>query len=120
MKAILILIGLLAGSVSFAQIEDSKLDIRHQELIEKALIEKCSISRGFIKEVSTQKEEIRVDQGITDVKYNSRFEVHIRLDQMIFDVYDVIVKSSYYSMYDHASKNWGVFEIDEISECIMR
>ena len=100
-----------------AKIENSSLELRHQELIEKAVEAKCQIYPASFVEVSTLVAPIRIDQGVTDYKYETVLQFKVRVDQMIFDTYEVTVSSAYTAAYDHASQAWGLYEIEAVSNC---
>jgi len=119
MKFLAIAIFSLFAVSANAAIENSSLELRHQNLIEQAVTAKCGFNRGLV-EVSTITTEIRVDQGIVDYKFDSVFEMTVRIDQGIFDTYVVRVLSSYYDHYDHNAKDWGVYEIDSVSNCELK
>lgn len=120
MKNVMISLAALFSFSTFASLENSKLELRHQDLIEKSIIEKCGLTRGMIYEVNTKVTELKIDQGITDYQFETLFEVHIRLDQNIFDEYEITIKSAYSDSYDHSSREWGIYSIESVSSCVMK
>lgn len=103
-----------------AQLADSSLEARHQELIKNAAVAKCGLSRGNVEIVQNKTSTIKVDQGITDYTYETVVAVNQRVDQLIYDTYHVTISSSYYDHYDHNTKNWGVYQIDGASDCVQQ
>ncbi len=114
MKKIIFSILLVFSQVSLAGILESKLADRHQEVIETAITSNCGSFKN-LTELKTTEEVIQVDQGIRDVKYTSVLSGLQRLDQNIFDRYEIIVESEYADMYDHASQNWGAYFVTKVS-----
>lgn len=106
-----------AVSSADAKIENSNLELRHQELIEKAIEAKCQLYPRGIVEVKTVVTPIRIDQGITDYQYETVLHLSVRVDQMLFDTYEVVVKSSYASAYDHARQEWGIYSVESVGIC---
>lgn len=100
-----------------AKIENSSLELRHQELIEKAVEAKCQLLPRGVAEVKTVVTPIRIDQGITDYQYETVLHLSVRVDQMLFDTYEVVVNSSYAAAYDHSRQEWGVYDIESVSSC---
>lgn len=111
---------LFVGMTANATLNNSKLDLRHQALIEKAAAAQCGMNRGHVTEVSTVATPIKVDQGITDYTYVTELEVAIRVDQVFYDYYKVEVKSNYFDHYDHEAKDWGVYTIESVSTCVQK
>ncbi len=120
MKSLILFFTALMSFSSLATIQNSQLELRHQNLIEKSIMDHCQLSNGSIVEINTKTTAIKVDNGITDFKFETLLEVHQRVDQNLFDVYKVTVKSSYASGYDHSSQNWGTYLVDEISNCVQK
>lgn len=108
MKKLFMIIALIASQSSFAAIIDSQLDARHAAVVETAITESCGYFRDLTL-LQVESEAIRVDNGITDYNYNLVLSGLRRIDQNIFDKYIVTVESSYADMYDHGSRNWGVY-----------
>lgn len=112
MKKLLIVLTLTLSQVSFAAITGSSLEKRHANLVEKAINDNC----GFfmtLNEVSTKKETIRVDQGITDAKFVTTINGVQKFDQF-FDKYQITVESEYYDSYDHDAKDWGIYQVSAV------
>lgn len=117
MKKMLTVLSLLVTQASFAAISNSTLEARQADLIEASITEQCGYFRD-LTEVSTSKTIISVDQGIKDIKFVSVFEGLQRMDQNIFDKFEIVVESEYSDMYDHASKDWGVYSVSSV-KCTM-
>lgn len=116
MKNVILMFTLLATQASFAAISESKLEDRHQSLIEEAISKNCGRFSGLTQLTNTE-EVIVVDQGIRDSKFLTVLTGLQRLDQNIFDRYTITVNSEYADMYDHETKNWGAYSISSVS-CI--
>lgn len=115
MKSLIVMIAtLITTTTTQAKIAASNLDERHQQVIEQAIEKNCFIFR-HLEQVSVTEEVIQVDQGIQDRKYTSKFKASVRLDQQIFDIYDVSVVSMYWDGYDHNTKNWGSYSVESVS-----
>ena len=114
MKKMLLLTSLLLSQVSFAAISESKLELRHQALIEKAINANCGKFRE-LTEVNTSEVVIQIDQGVRDIKYTTILTGLHRLDQNIFDRYEIVVESEYTDMYDHSAQDWGVYSVAKIT-----
>lgn len=119
MKALILTIVSVLSVSAFANIENSKFEKRHQDLIKKSIIENCSMRRASFVELSNKTKTIRVDQGIIDYEYETVLEVTDRVDQGVSDLYTVTVKSSYSDMYDHSSQNWGAYSVESVN-CIIK
>lgn len=117
MKKFLMIIALVASQSSIAAIIDSQLDARHAAVVETTITESCGYFRDLTL-VQVESEAIRVDNGITDYNYNLVLTGMKRLDQNIFDKYTITVESSYADMYDHASRDWGVYSA-KVLKCEM-
>ncbi|MCM2351848.1 MAG: hypothetical protein NDI69_17675 [Bacteriovoracaceae bacterium] len=100
-----------------ADVRNSKLEKRHQNLIKKAVFAKCDIYRGFIYEFGTKITPKKIDQGITDYEYETVLEANEEIDQGQYNTYKVTVKSSYSDGYNHPDQTWGSYSVDAISEC---
>lgn len=112
----MILSSLFALSVS-ANLQNANYEDRHNKLIEKRIDSEC----GYMKDlelVNFSVKTIRIDQGITDREYTTILTGKQRMDQNIFDTYEIIVESTYSDMYDHANKDWGVYSVESV-KCIM-
>jgi len=109
MKSFLVLFFALISASSYA----SELSARHQQLIKKAVEEKCDL-RASLKLESVKVVEDRIDQGVIDYYFTSKFTATVHIDQGVFDYYDVTVKSAEYSGYDHEAQDWGMLEIQSV------
>jgi hypothetical protein len=114
MKTMLLISALLTSYVLHAEILNSKLDHRHQEVIEHAVSENCMM-RGVLTEVKSESEVVIPDQGIKDIFYSSTFTAIQKVDNGLTDQYLVHVKSQYSDMYDHETAQWGVYTVDKVS-----
>ena len=117
MKKMLFALSLITSQASFATILKSSLELRHQEVIEAAIEKECGYFAD-LTELKTDSEKVPVDNGIIDYKYSTLLTGLQRLDQNIFDRYSIVVDSDYSDMYDHSSKNWGVFSVSKV-KCTM-
>lgn len=110
MKAILLVSSLLVSSFAAAAIDSSTFLAHEQTMIEQAIRSECG-RIGTVTEMSTQVETVNVDNGISDDYFTTQLEVEARMDQNIFDIISVEVKSARYSAYDHTNKVWGAFQV---------
>lgn len=115
MKKLILCLTLTLSQTSFAYIVNSKHEARHQSLIEKAIEEQCGQAFN-LREESVQTEIIRVDQGIIDKKFETTISGEIIFDQISLP-HTIRVSSEYADMYDHASKDWGVYTVTNV-RCI--
>lgn len=113
MKKAFTLFALFISVNTQAEILNTTLEQRHASLIEEAIAKNCGVYN--LVEVKTDVEEIRVDNGITDKKFESLFVGLKRLDQNIFDQYQVTVKSEYADAYDHEARDWGIFSVTNVA-----
>ena len=111
----LILICLLLSQSSFAGIYHSNYDPRHLAVIEETVGRVCGISTDALIQKSELSEIVKVDQGITDMNYTTVLETQLRLDQNIFEIKKMVVKSYYSDMYDHQAKDWGVYSVESVN-----
>lgn len=118
MKTAVLFFALALSQVSFAALSNSTYELRHQDLIENAIEKNCGHMRDLAV-VESKEEIIRVDQGITDVKYVTVLTGQQRMDQNIFDTYTITVSSDFADMYDHSSKEWGAYFVSSV-KCIMQ
>lgn len=117
MKSALVLLTLTSSVSSFAALTGSTYELRHQDIIEKAILKECGNMRNLTV-LSTIEKVIRVDQGIHDVKYETVLSGEQRMDQNIFDTYKITVNSDYADMYDHSAKEWGAYSVSAVN-CVM-
>lgn len=113
MKKALLLIGALTAQTSFATISNSSYEPRHEKSIETAILKSCGKMKDLTV-ISSQKEEVRVDQGILDVYYQTVLTAHQEIDQGLFDSYLIKVESQYADAYDHSSQEWGSFMVQSV------
>lgn len=118
MKNALIIVSLLISQTVFAQINNSQNNPRHQAAIVTAIENNCGYMRDLTQIAQTE-EVIRVDNGITDRKYTTILSGFKRLDQYIFDEYEIVVNSDYADMYDHAAQDWGSYSVSSVT-CNMK
>ena len=109
MKSISILMVLLLSNTGFAAISESAYDLRHQSLIEQAVLT-CGYN-GVVTQLSSEEVVVNIDQGIRDVYYTTVLSVKVGIDQYMYDEYRVSVKSEFADMYDHSAADWGVYSI---------
>lgn len=117
MKKLLVVVPFITLS-TFASLTSTGYEARHVELLKSALNNSCGSFRN-LELVSKDEEIIRVDQGIRDVKYTTVLTGERRMDQNIFDTYEIVIKSEYSDMYDHANKDWGVYSVTSVN-CEMK
>lgn len=110
MKTILSLITLCLSLSSFAGIQNSNLDPRHETAIEKAVYAQCNVRNLEISEISSQLDWSEVGDEFFAIKLNGTH----RIDQAVFVDYTVEVKSVMWSAYDHQAKEWGFFEVQSV------
>ncbi len=111
----LLAICILLSQNSFAGIYHSNYETRHLAVIEEAVGRLCGVSTDALIQKSDSAEIIKVDQGITDVAYTTVLETQVRIDQNFFELKKMIVKSNFADMYDHQSKEWGVYSVEGIN-----
>ncbi len=118
MKTTILALTLILSQASFAAIAESTYEVRHNGIIENAITENCGYFRDLTV-VEAKSESIRIDNGITDVKFTTVLTGLQRLDQNIFDEFEITVESEYADMYDHSTQNWGAFSVSSVS-CKMK
>ena len=118
MKNLMILALTLASSVSFASISNSSYEKNHLVAIEKAIKSNCGRFLE-LEEVSSTVKKIKVDNGITDYNYITVLEGLYRVDQGVFDKYQITIQSDYTDAYNHSTKDWGIYSVNSIS-CTMK
>lgn len=119
MKALVLSLVTLVSATAFAGINDSKLEVRHLNLIKREIAIQCDLVRPVLTVVDHKVTPIRIDQGILDYKYETVFEVSNRQDGGMPDLYDVTVESAYHDMYDHQAQNWGVYSVESV-KCVLQ
>ncbi|GAB4016580.1 MAG: hypothetical protein Fur0010_16470 [Bdellovibrio sp.] len=110
MKIKLLMLALLVSENVFAGILNSDYEVRHLKLIEKAIEVKCG-SFWRLSQIESSEEVIQVDQGIRDIIFKTKINAIDRIDQGVFDEYEVNVESEFADMYDHANQEWGVYSV---------
>ena len=118
MKNAIMGLTLLISLSAQAGILSSTYEINHVNAIEAKITEKCGSFRD-LKVVSSSEEVIVVDQGIRDVKYTTVLSGLQRMDQNIFDEYQIVVESEYADMYDHVNQTWGAYFVNSVT-CQMK
>ncbi|MEQ1722454.1 MAG: hypothetical protein ABL930_04710 [Pseudobdellovibrio sp.] len=118
MKNLLVIISLLATQAAFAQISNSQNNPRHQAVMVAAIQNNCGYMRD-LTQVSQTEEIVRVDNGIQDVRYVTVLSGLQRMDQNIFDQYEITVLSEYADMYDHTAQDWGAYFATTVT-CVMK
>lgn len=113
MKTLIALLVVVASQVSLAAINYSNYEERHQNLIKNAVEKNCGFA-GTLEQENSQEVVNQVDQGIRDVYYTTTLNFKVRVDQGVYDNYQVIVKSEFADMYDHVTKNWGVYSVENV------
>jgi hypothetical protein len=114
MKKMLLTFSIVFSQVSFASIADSKYEARHLNLIETSIVKNCGNFKN-LTQVDSNEKVIIIDQGIRDVQFKTKLTGLQRMDQNIFDEYEIVVESEYGDMYDHNSQNWGVYNVTSVS-----
>lgn len=114
MKKAVLTLSLLFTQLSFGAIENSTLNKKHQDLIEKAILNNCG-NVIALAQLSSKGEETRIDQGIVDIDYVSILTGKVKFEQVIYDNYTITVESSYSDVYDHSNKDWGVYTVKSVS-----
>ena len=114
MKKLIIALSLVISQTTMAAITTgSDLEVRHLNVIEKAIVAECG-NFFNLKQLSSVKELIKVDQGITDAKFETILEGKQKFDQFI-DKYVITVKSEYSDSYDHSTKEWGSYHVSSVN-----
>jgi hypothetical protein len=114
MKSLIAVLFLFVSFSSVAEVIGSKFEIYQQKMITEAVYKKCGITSS-LKQIKHSEVTQSVDQGIKDIYMKTMFVSKVRVDQMIFDHYTVIVESSLTSAYDYKNKTWGVFSVENVT-----
>lgn len=109
------LVFLIISQHSFAAIYHSNYDARHLSVIEEAISQQCTVNTDALIQKSDSAEVINVDQGIKDINFTTLLETQVRVDQNIFELKKIVVKSHYADMYDHQSQNWGFYSVESVN-----
>lgn len=116
MKYIFIVVtALFLGATAQAEISNSKYDVRHQALLEKAIFNACGVGYGRLTQLSSTETEHRVDQGVIDLYFTTKLEMTVKVDQGVYDTYRVTTQSAMYSAYDHEAKDWGIYAVESVA-----
>lgn len=118
MKKMLVAFSVVFSQVSFASITDSNYEARHLNIIETSIVKNCGNFKS-LTQVDSKEKVIVIDQGIRDVQYKTTLIGLKKVDQTIFDEYEIVVESDYADMYDHSSQNWGAYGVTSVS-CSMK
>lgn len=118
MKFSLVLLSSFVALSATAKLQNANYEDRHAKLIEERIVSDCGYMRD-LELVNFNVKTIRVDQGITDREYKTVLSGKQRMDQNIFDTYDITVESTYSDMYDHVNKDWGVYSVESV-KCVMQ
>lgn len=118
MKKMLLIFSIVFSQVSLASISNSNYEARHLKILEASIYKNCG---HFIKltQIDSTQKVIRIDQGIRDVQFKTILTGIQRLDQGIFDEYEIVVESQFADLYDHASLNWGAYIVTSVT-CSMK
>lgn len=109
MKHIVSFLVLFAGLTAQAQ----SFTPEQFAIVQAAIVESCGYMRN-LNEVSQTVETIKVDES-HDFYYTTVLTGERRLDQSFFDAYIITVQSSLTAGYDHQTKTWGVFSVQNVS-----
>ncbi|EQC50994.1 hypothetical protein [Bacteriovorax sp. DB6_IX] len=112
-----LLLGLLVTTGVNAEIINSNYEVRLNNAIENAITNECNQMLDLTI-LSSKIVEDRIDQGITDLKITTTLSGKQRYDQNIFDQYEIVVESEYADAYDHATGEYGWYDIKSV-ECKM-
>lgn len=112
MKVLIIALMTLTAS---AAIKNSNFEARHENEIIESITNKCNWMKNLTV-TSTKSEEVKVDQGITDVKYTTTLTGKQIYDQNIYDHYEITVVSWLSDDYDHQSQEYGWYNVESV-EC---
>ncbi len=113
-KLISALFVLLAGPLSIASVDNSQLVARHQAVIQMAIWNSCKLL-GDIQVVSNEVQTERLDSGIEDRYYTTEINLWNKADGHSLEAIRLTVTSRYSDMYDHESRDWGVYSVDSIT-----
>lgn len=114
MKKTILALTLIFSQASFATVLGSSYEARHLKAIEEAITRNCG-NFGELKQLRSFEEVINVDNGIRDIRFTTVLTGLKRMDQNIFDEYVIVVGSDYSDMYDHQSKDWGVYSVSDVT-----
>jgi hypothetical protein len=116
MKSLLLTIAASVITMSAqAKIFGSTLEEDHQALIEASIAKSCYVNPFMLEQLDSKVIVVRVDQGIKDVYYTTHLKLKERIDQGVFNNYDVVVKSILFDQYDHENKRWGAYVVEAVN-----
>ena len=98
---------LLTTLTTQAQIKNSNLETRHQDVVASAVFDKCGLQD--LVQVSMQVEINVVDNGIVDQLFT--IELAAENDSRAFRVQ---VRSILADHYDHSTQNWGAYSVQQV------
>lgn len=109
MRSFILFVSLIFSLSSFA----NSLEPRHLRTIEKAISSECGpmFRLDLIKTKSTV---LMNDNGNRVVGFVSKFDGLRRIDQGVFDSFEITVESTYADGYDHSARDWGLFSVDTV------
>ena len=109
----ILVLGLFASVVQSQTAQDGK-EPRHLDLVREAIMHECGV-KGSISSTTVQVITKRVDQGITDYGYNSEISLRVALNDSRTQILKFNVISDFADMYDHNTKNWGVYHVSKVT-----
>lgn len=101
------LIVLMMSLTAQAQIKNSNLETRHQDLVATAVFNQCGLQN--LVQVSVQVELIVVDNGIVD----QLFKIELAAENGS-GAYRVQVQSLLADHYDPSTQNWGAYSVQQV------
>lgn len=90
-----------------AQIKNSNLETRHQDLVATAVFNKCGLQD--LVQLSVEVELNVVDNGIVD----QLFKIELAAENGS-GAYRVLVQSLFSDHYDHSTQNWGAYSVQQV------
>ncbi len=104
----------VAVSLLTFQAQANGFTVEQKKVVAEAIANTC----GYIinlKQLGQTHKTVVVDQGIRDVYTTTVFEGDRRLDQNVFDRYEITVNSLVSDAYDHQNGNWGIFTVESVN-----
>lgn len=102
-----ILTALFISFSAQAQIKNSNLETRHQDIVATAVFNQCGLQA--LVQVSVQVEQIVIDNGIVD----QLFKIELAAKNSS-GAYRVLVQSLLSDHYDHSTQNWGAYSVQQV------
>ena len=102
-----ILVVLFLSLSAQAQIKNSNLETRHQDLVATAVFNKCGLQE--LVQLSVEVESIVVDNGIVD----QLFKIELAAETES-GAYRILVQSLLADHYDHNTQNWGAYSVQQV------